>query len=72
MDLLENGTVTMSDIARSTNISLSHVSRIMGGNRRPSLDVASKIAAYLGVTIEELLHALDVRNGGDLPPVMLN
>jgi len=72
MGLLEYGTITLSDVSRSTGVSLSHVSRIMSGQRKPSLDVASKIAAYLGVSIEELMHMLDACGGGQLPPTYIS
>lgn len=62
MDLTRAGTVTLTNIANGTGLSLSMVSRIMAGKRTPSLDSASKIAAYLGISIEELMQSLPVED----------
>ncbi len=43
--------LNLSDVARGTGISVSHVSRIFSGLRTPSLDVAETIAKYLGVDL---------------------
>ncbi len=48
----------LSDIARVTGVSLAHISRVFGRTRRPSLGLASKIAAYLGMPIDKLYAIL--------------
>lgn len=50
--------VCLSDIARVSGVSLAHISRVFGGTRRPSLGVASKIAAYLEMPIDRLYTIL--------------
>lgn len=45
--------LNLSDVARGTGVSVAHVSRIFSGLRTPSLDVAEKIAKYLGVGLSE-------------------
>lgn len=49
-----------SDVARHTGISLSGVSRILSGKRRASVDRLQALAAYFGVTIDELHAYLSV------------
>lgn len=50
--------VSLTNIANGTGISLSMVSRIMNGHRTPSLDNATKIAAYLGISVDEFVDSL--------------
>lgn len=50
--------LNLSDVARGTGISVSHVSRIFSGLRSPSLDVAETIAKYLGVGMSEFTKFL--------------
>jgi len=42
-----------SAIARATGVSLAQISRIFSGRRRPSFDLAGKIARHLGITLDE-------------------
>lgn len=46
--------VTLSDIARGADLSLSHVSRVFSGDRGPSMDTVSRIAGYLGISMDSL------------------
>lgn len=57
--------VNRSAIARATNTNLAHISRIFSGKRKPSLTLARKISAFLGVTVEELCQELKI-NGVEL------
>lgn len=50
-----NRTYTRTRIAAETGISISHLSRLFSGERRPSLPMALKLANYFGVTVERLL-----------------
>lgn len=52
------GDVSLSDISRGTGLSLSHISRVFNVNRKPSMDAASAIANYLGITIDTLYAEL--------------
>lgn len=45
---------TQEQLARECELSLNHVWRLENKDVTPSLDVAKRIAAALGVTLEEL------------------
>lgn len=49
--------VSVGELSRKTGILLEHVSRIVNGRRRLTLDTASKIAAALNLTIEDVVRA---------------
>ena len=57
---------TFSDLARDSGLSLSSVSRILRGERRPSLDAARQLTEALSrsegrpVSLDELYGALDL------------
>ena len=51
--------INRSQIARDAGCTLSHVSRIFNGIRRPSLTMARKIAESLNITMEQLDDILD-------------
>lgn len=42
-------------IAQGTGISISHISKVFSGRRRPSLTSALRIATFLGISVEFLL-----------------
>lgn len=52
-------THTLSDVARGTGLSLSHVSRVFSGKRAPTVQAARRIARYLGIEVGELLSQLE-------------
>lgn len=51
--------INMAAIARSQDIDRSYLSRILSGKREPTIPVAKKIAAALGLGLEELLEAIE-------------
>lgn len=51
--------MTYSQISKKAGLSVSHVSRVMRGIRRPSLNAALKIAFALGINISTLLIRID-------------
>lgn len=56
---------TLTEMARATGMSLSHICRIFSGERVPSLAKARRMAAYLGISLDELCRYLDsLRPGG--------
>lgn len=56
----QDGTkVSYYDIARGTDLSVTHVCKIFNLQRFPSLRTAVRISAYLGCTVEELIKVLD-------------
>lgn len=50
---------TLSDVARATGMSLSHVSRIFSGHRTPTVKALRDIATFLGIGTGELLEILE-------------
>lgn len=56
---------TLSDVARATNLSLSHISRVFSGQRTPTVKVARDIATYLGLGVGDLLDELGKIAGSD-------
>lgn len=54
-------TVVVSEVARATNLSIAHVSRVFGGKRNPSMRTAKKIAQHLRVSLDQLYTALGLQ-----------
>jgi transcriptional regulator with XRE-family HTH domain len=53
--------VNISAIARSQGLSQSYVSKLLSGKQSPSILVAKKVAAALGMGLEDLLEAIEQR-----------
>lgn len=53
--------VSVSKIARTQGIDRGYVSRILSGQRVPRIPHAKKIAAALGMGLEEFLAAIEAR-----------
>lgn len=45
---------TLTEIALASGMSLTHISRVASGKRRPSIDVARKIADVLDIDLDQL------------------
>jgi SOS-response transcriptional repressor LexA len=58
-----DGKMTSTDLARKAEISQSYVTEIEGGKKNPSLEVLSRIAKALEVSLSEIL------TGASQPPV---
>lgn len=56
---VDYNSLNLSDIARGTGISISHINRVFNGNRTPSLQKLRDIAAYLKVDLTELSGFLE-------------
>lgn len=52
-NLYEDNEISRRAVARGTGLSRTYVSRIFSGQRNPSIDTCARLAAYLGVTIDE-------------------
>ena len=50
--------INRTKLHKETGYSLSHVSRVLSGQRRPSLRCAGAIAQALGLTVDELIDLL--------------
>ena len=53
--------INLSAMARSQNMDQSYLSRVFCGKRNPTLDHSRKMAAALGMTMDQFLEALDER-----------
>ena len=53
--------LSRTKLARAVKVDLAHISRIFSGKRSPSLDLARRIADYMGVSLEKLQAFLDGR-----------
>ena len=54
--------LSQEQLAEAVDISVTHLSHIETGNTKLSLQVLVAIAEYLGVTTDELLYDIDIRN----------
>ena len=52
------GSLSSHELARRCNLDPSHVSRILRGERKPSIGVAKTLAAALGMSLDELYDSL--------------
>jgi transcriptional regulator with XRE-family HTH domain len=53
--------INISALARSLNMDISYLSRILRGSRVPKLSICKNIAAMMGMTLDEFSEALEVR-----------
>ncbi len=53
--------INLSAIARAQGLDVSYLSRIFAGTRVPTLPYCIKIAAMLGLTLDEYVEAMEVR-----------
>lgn len=53
----ENKSISLADLARSTGISTSTLSRLESGQRKPSLELLLPITAALGIPLDEVVAA---------------
>ena len=55
---------THKSIAEAAGIDVSYVSMILSGKRTPSLGVSMRISNFLGITVDELAHYLNISLAG--------
>jgi transcriptional regulator with XRE-family HTH domain len=53
--------IVISEIARATDLSIAHVSRVFGSKRVPSMKTAKKISQHLHVSLDQLYAALNLQ-----------
>ena len=53
--------INLSQLSRDTGYSHSYISRIVSGQREPSLEAARRIYMALGINMDEFVSALDAR-----------
>ena len=56
----------LADIAAATNLSISYISRIFSGHRKPSLGAAERIAEHLGMSVDRF--CAELKAGEPFPP----
>lgn len=49
---------TVTEISKKTGLSISHVYRVMHGERNPSLDVVQKLAVVLKLSMATVIRRL--------------
>ncbi|UWP60594.1 helix-turn-helix transcriptional regulator [Ruminococcus gauvreauii] len=59
---------TQADMGRKLNIQRQSYANYENGNRIPSIDMLSKIAAIFKVTVDYLLHDITAAAGGTADP----
>lgn len=59
--LVRGKVFTLGDVARGTGITRPHVTRIFNGKRNLTIRTGQRLAAFLGVPIEEVIQLLNVR-----------
>ena len=64
--------LSQEQLAEAVDISVTHLSHIETGNTKLSLQVLVAIAEYLGVTTDELLYDIDIRNKSTVKQEILN
>jgi transcriptional regulator with XRE-family HTH domain len=55
---LNHGDINRTAMGRALGVNTAHISRICSGQAQPSLELARRMAEYLGVTLDELSHLL--------------
>jgi transcriptional regulator with XRE-family HTH domain len=59
-DILEEQELTQADLARLTGLNESYISRIISGDRElKAVTTIVKIAATLGISVEDLVAAIE-------------
>lgn len=58
--ILDAQGLTNGDVGRGTGISVPQISRVFSGKQAPSLAVALRVSAFLGITVEKLAAILPV------------
>lgn len=59
--LLGGKYINLSAISRSQSLDLSYLSKVINGIKPMSLNAGRKISAAIGMTIEELIEAIETR-----------
>jgi transcriptional regulator with XRE-family HTH domain len=58
-NILTRSGKSMSQVSRETGLSLSHISKMASGTRRPGVEAAILLSRALGVGVEDMLRAFD-------------
>lgn len=53
--LRKERSIRQDELAAAINVHQTHISRIENGEKSPSLEVTRQLAAYFGVTLDELV-----------------
>lgn len=55
--LRKERSIRQDELAAAINVHQTHISRIENGEKSPSLEVTRHLAAFFGVTIDELISS---------------
>jgi len=61
-ELLDDKDITQRELAQRIGVTEVTISRYLNGERKPRIEIISKIAEVLGVSIDYLLGYSDIRN----------
>ena len=56
--------VSMSELSRRTGLSVSFISRLIGGKRKPSMNIIIKLSVATGMNEDKVLRWLGWRKSG--------
>lgn len=57
--VVSHNPISRGKIARDTGVSVSHVSRVISKNRRPSIHTTQKLSVALGLSMDEFIKRYD-------------
>lgn len=60
--LIPLNSINYSEIARKSNLSISFISRIMRGERTPSLRSSISISEAMGISMDQLVRLLKIKH----------
>lgn len=56
---IDFSSISRNQLARDCDVDAGHISRILAGKRRPSVNLSIRIARSLGVSLEQLYDELE-------------
>ncbi|MCX7781923.1 MAG: helix-turn-helix domain-containing protein [Negativicutes bacterium] len=58
-ELMRRHDLNITELARLVNVQRSHISNILAGRKKPSIDLALRLSRVLGVTVNDLMKKDD-------------
>jgi plasmid maintenance system antidote protein VapI len=59
--------LNITELAKLVDVERSHISNILAGRKKPSIDLALRMSRVLGVTVNELMRKDSFRGFGPRP-----
>ncbi|MDR7868486.1 MAG: helix-turn-helix transcriptional regulator [Sporomusaceae bacterium] len=66
-ELMRRRGLNITELAKLVDVERSHVSNILAGRKKPSIDLALRMSRVLGVTVNELMRKDGFRSFGTRP-----